>query len=122
MFMTDPSLIRVFSYIGDRLSALFLSPGSIFSLTSLLCALGVATLVIVWRRLARHRRISVKFLLRALFPKRLVTSPSTRADLFCLAANVFVYGAILVAAVLSTAALAGAVAAALASAFGPTDP
>jgi sterol desaturase/sphingolipid hydroxylase (fatty acid hydroxylase superfamily) len=111
-------LVNLFSNFGAAVRALFLSPGSIFSLTSLFCALTVAALFVAARRLARQRRVSLAFLLRALFPRRLLTSASTRADLFCLAANSFVYGSILAGAVLSSAVLAGSVANGLTALFG----
>lgn len=114
--------IDLLSYFGNTLGALFVSPGSIFSLTSLLCAAAVATLVIVRRRRAKHRKFSGALLLRVLFPRRLMRSSSTRADLIFLFANVFVYGSIFVWAVLSSAVLAGSVAGGLVAVFGPVRP
>jgi sterol desaturase/sphingolipid hydroxylase (fatty acid hydroxylase superfamily) len=68
--LTLPALLR-----------LLLSPGSTFSAFSLAAALVFAVATIALRRRARGRHTSLKLLRRALFPRWLVRSASTRADL-----------------------------------------
>ena len=80
-----------FTYFLDQLSKLLLSIGSHFSLTSLICALGISVLFLAFRRRRRNRPIRVKTIARALFPRRITTSASTRADLGFLFFNVFVF-------------------------------
>jgi sterol desaturase/sphingolipid hydroxylase (fatty acid hydroxylase superfamily) len=64
---------------------MLLSPGSTFSAVSLAAAFVIAAATIALRRRARGRRFSFRVLCRAIFPRWLVRSESTRADLgFCL--------------------------------------
>ena len=88
-------------YFWNQLSKLLLSLGSHFSFTSLGAALIVATLFYAGKRLRRGRRLRAKTLLRALFPKRIVRSPSNTADIGYLFFNVFVFGIVFGWAVLT---------------------
>jgi sterol desaturase/sphingolipid hydroxylase (fatty acid hydroxylase superfamily) len=68
---------RLLDHLGDVL----LSPGSIFSLQSLVSALVIAVAVLAWRRRARGKRLpSLRVLIRAIFPRRLFASGSGKAD------------------------------------------
>ena len=89
------------SYFFGQLSKAFLSPGSHISLLSLFSALGVAVIVLAARRYKKGRRIRLKTLFRALFPKRIVLSKSSFADVGYFYFNVFVFGIIFGWALLS---------------------
>ena len=78
-------------FLLEKLREIFLAPGSDFSLASLLCALCIAVLAIGWRRHGK-RQIRLKVLLRAIFPKRVLASRSTRADIGFFLFNSFVVG------------------------------
>ena len=110
------------SYLLGQLGKAFFGPGSHFSLFSLLSALLIALFVIVARRYRKGRRIRLKSLLRALFPKHIVISRSTLADLGYFYFNLFVFGLVFGWALLSYEAVSHAVAGGLAAAFGRTQP
>lgn len=78
----------------DHLLNVFFRVGSDFSINSLLCALAVAVAFVVWQRLRRGRRLRLRALARALFPRRILRSPSTVADIGYFLFNIFVFGAI----------------------------
>jgi sterol desaturase/sphingolipid hydroxylase (fatty acid hydroxylase superfamily) len=105
-----------------NLSRPFLSFGSTFSLSSLACALGVAVAVLAARRLRRGRRIRLKAITRALFPRRIASHPSTLIDVSYLVFNVFIFGAIFGWALLSYQVIGNGVTSLLAAAFGPVTP
>jgi len=77
------------SFIFGQIGKLLFSVGSHFSLTSLAVALVVATLFFTWQRIRRGRRVRVKTILRALFPRRILHSRSNEADIGYLIFNVF---------------------------------
>ena len=110
------------AYFFDRLSTSLFGPGSHISLFSLFAALLVALAVVAGRRYRKGRRIRPKVLLRALFPKRIVLSKSSFADLGYFYFNVFVFGLVFSWAVLSYAAVSHGVVSALTAAFGPRPP
>ena len=89
------------SYFFGQLNKAFLAPGSHISLLSLLSALLVALGVLAFRRYKKGRRIRLKALLRALFPKQIVLSKSSLADVGYFYFNVFVFGIIFGWALLS---------------------
>jgi len=97
---------------------LFFQPGSTFSLVSLLSALIIASLFIALRRAGRGRRISPKLIVRALFPRWLLTSASTRADLGFFLLNVFAVGGLIGWALLSFSAVSQWTAGGLTHLFG----
>jgi len=107
-------------FVGG-LSNLLLSPGSAFSLTSLLCALCIAAGFIAVRRYRRNRRIRVRTIARALFPKRLFCA-STYTDVGYLHYNVFVHGVAFGWALLSYEYLTNGLIAGLVMVFGPVTP
>lgn len=106
---TLPALLRM-----------LLSPSSSFSVLSLTAALLIAAVTIVLRRRARGRRISVKLLRQAIFPRWLMFSASTRADIaFCLL-NTLLSGVMIGWAVLSFPAVVHWTDAALVTFLGPS--
>lgn len=105
-----------------RLRELFLSPGSDISLASLATAFVIAMLFIVWRRSGRGRQTSLRVLLRAFFPKKLLLGPSTRADLGFFVINSFLAGLLLGWAILSYHVVGKTILGLLVSGFGPLAP
>ena len=83
-------LVRNFNHFCDVL----LSAGSQFSLTSLACAFVIAVAFLALRRHRKGRRLRWRAIWRALFPRRIVKSPSTAADLGYFLFNTFVYAGI----------------------------
>src|ERR1700674_4949172 len=90
----------VLSFVGVRLAKIFLSL-SPFSLASLLSALCVAILYLAFRHARRRKPIAFKVLLRAIFPRRLMRSASSKADIGYFFLNSFVTTALLGWAILS---------------------
>ncbi len=110
------------SYFFSRLDQAFLAPGSHFSLLSLASALFVAFVVLAVKRRRKGRRIRLKPLLRALFPKRIVMSRSTLADLGYFYFNLFLFGIVFGWALLSYETLSRGTGSLLTSLFGPLPP
>jgi sterol desaturase/sphingolipid hydroxylase (fatty acid hydroxylase superfamily) len=110
------------AYFLHQLSTLFLPLGSHFSLTSLASALCIAALFIVFRRFRRHRRIRLRTLARALFPRRIMLSPSNFADLGYLFYNTFLSSLLFSWAAVSYQFLTNGIIGGLAAAFGPVTP
>jgi sterol desaturase/sphingolipid hydroxylase (fatty acid hydroxylase superfamily) len=106
----------------DHLTNVFLSVGSEFSVNSLLFALTVAASFIVWRRLRRGRRLRLRALARALFPRRILRSPSTVADFGYFLFNMFVFGAIVSVVAVSYQFLTNGVLSGLVTLFGRPAP
>ena len=105
MSLPDPAFLLevpgiVSTFVGAKLARLFLSPAA-FSLASLLSALCIAILFLAFRREPRGREIRFKVLLRAVFPRRLMRSPSSRADVGFFFFNTFVAVALFGWAILS---------------------
>jgi sterol desaturase/sphingolipid hydroxylase (fatty acid hydroxylase superfamily) len=111
-------LIRNFNHLCDVL----FSAGSQFSLTSLACALVIAAAVIVVRQCRKGRRIRLRALVRALFPRRIVKSPSTVADVGYFLFNTFVYAGIFGMAAVSYQFLTNAVLGGMVLTFGKPSP
>jgi sterol desaturase/sphingolipid hydroxylase (fatty acid hydroxylase superfamily) len=107
------------SYFLGQLSKAFLSPGSHISLLSLGSALFVALAVLAARRYKKRRRVRLKLLFRALFPKRVVFSKSSLADVGYFYFNVFVFGIIFGWALFSYDTLSRSITDLLTTAFGP---
>ncbi len=110
------------SYFLGQLGKAFLAPGSQISLASLFTALFIASLVLAVRRYRKGRRLRLRLLVRALFPKRIVLNRSSFADLGYFYFNLFVFGLVLGWAVLSYDMISRAVIDLLAVAFGPVQP
>jgi sterol desaturase/sphingolipid hydroxylase (fatty acid hydroxylase superfamily) len=109
------------SFVGHKLATIFLSPAA-FSLASLLSALAVATLFVALARERRRKQIKLKVLLRAIFPKRLLRSASTKADVGFFLFNSFLATALFGWAILSYHLVSTTAAEALAGAFGARQP
>jgi sterol desaturase/sphingolipid hydroxylase (fatty acid hydroxylase superfamily) len=111
-----------FLYLSGKLGQVFFSAGSLFSVTSLACALCVAIAFIVLRRRRRNRRVRFRTILRALFPRRILRSPSHAADIGYFFFSVFLYGIVCGWAVLSFKYLSNAVIGGMILAAGPVQP
>ena len=110
------------AYFLNQLRGLLFAPGSHFSLTSLGCALAIAVAFVAWQRHRRGRPVRPRAILRALFPRRILVSPSTLTDLGYLFYHVFLGGVLFGWAVISYQFLTNGIIGALAAAFGPTAP
>jgi sterol desaturase/sphingolipid hydroxylase (fatty acid hydroxylase superfamily) len=93
--------------------------GAELSLSSLAVALAISAGFFAWQRHKRGRRIRLRTLLRALFPRRILRSPSNQADIGYLFFNVFVYGLVFGWAVVSYQFITNAIVAGLVTGFGP---
>src|SRR4051812_19534051 len=80
---------RAAGVFGGNIVNVFFLPGSQFSLLSIGCALVIAAAFLV---LKRRRAVRFKVLMRALFPRRFLTSASTRADIAFVAFNTLMAG------------------------------
>jgi sterol desaturase/sphingolipid hydroxylase (fatty acid hydroxylase superfamily) len=120
--MASSDLPPGIAYFLDKLSKLFLPFGSHLSLTSLGCALAIAVAFVAWQRHRRGRRIRLRAILRALFPRRILLSASNFIDLSYLFYHVFLGGLLFGWAVISFQFLTNGIMGALAAAFGPTAP
>lgn len=98
-------LWQLIEYVWGRLSHMLLSPASDLSLASLLCALGVAIVVVRRHRRARGRPVRTRAIVQALLSKRLFWSASGRADVGLLLFNLLVIGALVGWAMLSAHAV-----------------
>jgi sterol desaturase/sphingolipid hydroxylase (fatty acid hydroxylase superfamily) len=107
------------AFFLQQFNRLLLSVGSHFSLTSLAAAFVLGAGFIAWRRFRRGRRVRLKVIWRALFPKRLVQHKSNSADLGYLFFNVFAFGIVFGWGILTYQWLTNAIIATLAQAFGP---
>jgi sterol desaturase/sphingolipid hydroxylase (fatty acid hydroxylase superfamily) len=105
--------------LAGQLSHLLFAPGSLFSAASLASALLIAAASLAWPRLARRKAVRMRALWRALFPRRIVRSRSSRADLGLFLFNTFPAAALLGWIVLSAQQMGRPVIHALGLAFGP---
>ena len=104
------------------LAGVLFKPGSSFSVYSLGSALLIAVAAMLIQRRARGRRLNLKLIPRALFPKRIVRSASTKSDLGFFMLNLFALGGLIGWGLLSYAAVAHWTAGALTGAFGARGP
>jgi len=125
--MSDPATIT--PLLGDLvpklsqvMSDLFLKPGSTLSLASLVCAFAIGTVYVAAKRRRRGKRVGPFLVLRALIPRRFVTSASGRADIGFFLFNTFAAGVLFGWAILSTHAVSGFTHDGLAWLFGATSP
>ena len=109
--------LRLVRTLSGELDASFVSPGSAFSFASLACALAIAVGVLAAKRLRRRGRLHAKALLRALLPRRR-HGASHMADLGFFLFNTLAAGALVGWALLSTDAVAHAVASGLLRVWG----
>jgi sterol desaturase/sphingolipid hydroxylase (fatty acid hydroxylase superfamily) len=114
-------LNAVLAFVGHKLATIFLSPAS-FSLATLLSALAVATLFLAFARERRSKQIKLKVLLRAIFPRRLLRSASSRADVGFFLFNSFLATTLFGWAILSYHLVSTTADGALVGAFGARPP
>jgi sterol desaturase/sphingolipid hydroxylase (fatty acid hydroxylase superfamily) len=110
------------AFFFGQLGRLFFSVGSNFSLTSLAAALVISALYFAWQRHRRGRRIRLKTIARALFPRRIMRNPSNQADIFYLFFNVFMFSVLFGWAVLSYQFISNGIIAGLIAVAGPVAP
>ena len=108
--------------LWGEVSRVLLAPGSQFSLASLGAALCIAAVVVVCERRAKGRRVSLRLLTRAIFPRRILRSASSRADLGFMLLNVFATGLLIGWALISFAVVGHWVRDALAACLGANAP
>ena len=105
-----------------RLAAIFLTPGSLFFVSGLVCALAVAVVFLVRKRILKSRHVRIRTIARALFPRRILRSRSHAMDVgyFLFAALVFsfIYGF----AILSFQLISNGVFGGMTAAFGAPTP
>ena len=111
-----------FVYLWNQLSRLVFSVGSHFSFSSLIVAFLVAAGFVAVKRYRRGRRIRLKTIMRALFPRRILRSPSNQADIGYLFFNVFLFGLAFGWAILSYQFITNGIIAGLVALFGPVTP
>ena len=110
------------AFFFGQLWKLLFSLGSHFSLTSLAAALAIATAFFVAQRMKRGRRVHMKTIWRALFPRRVVQSRSHQADIGYLFFNVFVFGVVFGWAILSYQSISNGIIDTLVALFGRPTP
>ncbi len=110
------------AFFFGQLTKLLFSFGSSFSLTSLTAALVISTLLLVYRRQKRGRRIHWRTIARALFPRRILRCRSNEADIGYLFFNVFVFSLAFGWAVLSYQFISNGIIAGLVALAGPVKP
>lgn len=110
------------AFFFGQLGRLFFSLGSHFSLTSLAAALVISALYFAWQRHRRGRRIRLKTIARALFPRRIMRHASNQADIFYLFFNVFMFSVLFGWAVLSYQFISNGIIAGLIAVVGPVAP
>ena len=116
------SLLTGFGFVAGQLGRLLFSLGSHLSFTSLGAALVIATAFYAGKRIRRGRRLNARLLVRALFPKRIVNSPSNSADIGYLFFNVLVFGIVFGWAILSYETVTNGIIAGLVRLFGEPAP
>jgi sterol desaturase/sphingolipid hydroxylase (fatty acid hydroxylase superfamily) len=110
-----------FAHVGGKLAGLFLSLGT-FSLASWFTALCVAVLFLGLRRQRSRRQVSLKVLARALFPRKLLQSPSSAADVWFFLFNFFLAGLLLGWAIVSYHLVSSTIGELLTAGFGAAPP
>lgn len=110
------------SYFERTYAQLFFSFSPFLSIPSMLAALLVAYAVVRLERTGARRRIKLKVLIRAFFPRYLFSSPSTRADAGMFILNTSVFTVLLGYAILSTTVVAALLRGQLIGIFGEPSP
>lgn len=95
-------------------------PGSVFWAPTLASALLIAAASLAWARMRRGRRVRLAVLRRALFPRRLLRSASSKADLGLFLFNTLPAGLLIGGMLVSTGMISGHVANMMGRAFGPS--
>jgi sterol desaturase/sphingolipid hydroxylase (fatty acid hydroxylase superfamily) len=110
------------TYFLNQLDRLLFSIGSDLSVTSLIGALCVSVLFLALKRYKRNRRIRIRTIARALFPRRIMASRSNFTDIGYLFFNAFVFSLIFGWAVLSYQFLSNGIVGVLVATFGAVKP
>jgi sterol desaturase/sphingolipid hydroxylase (fatty acid hydroxylase superfamily) len=116
------NLLTGCGFVAGQLGRLLFSFGSHFSFSSLGAALVIATAFYAAKRIRHGRKLNARVLLRALFPKRVVNSPSNNADIGYLFFNVLVFGILFGWAILSYETVTNGIIAGLVRLFGEPAP
>jgi len=111
-----------FAFVFGQLYRLFFTVGSHLSFTSLAVALTISALYFVHQRWKRGRRVRLKTIVRALFPKRIIRHASNQADIGYLFFNVFLFSILFGWAVLSYQFISNGIIALLVAVVGPVAP
>ncbi|HJZ42315.1 MAG TPA: sterol desaturase family protein [Hyphomicrobiaceae bacterium] len=111
----------LFQHICAKLTKLLFLPAE-FSLASLSAALCIVLLFLGFRRSRRRKPLRVRVLVRALFPRRMLRSASSRADVGFFLFNVFLASLLFGWAILSYHFVSTTVTSRLADAFGAMTP
>lgn len=109
-------------YLVAKSKQVFLSPGGSFSIAALLTAFLIALAFLAHKHRHRRRLPGPRALLRAIFPRRVLRSRSTRADIGFFAFNIFLAGLLFGWALISAHAVGTFVNEGLRGAFGPLAP
>jgi sterol desaturase/sphingolipid hydroxylase (fatty acid hydroxylase superfamily) len=109
-------------FFFGQLGKLLFSLGSHFSLTSLAAAFTIAALFFVGKRIRRGRRVRLRVIWRALFPRRIMRHRSNQADIFYLFFNVFMAGIVFGWAVFAYQFVTNGIISCLVALFGPVAP
>lgn len=108
--------------LAHAFAAIFVAPGSQFSLYSLGCALLLACLFVAQQQRAKGRPMRLRPILRVVLPRRLWRGASVKADAGFFLLNNFATGALIGWALFSFVAVQGAAQSALNAALGPVHP
>jgi sterol desaturase/sphingolipid hydroxylase (fatty acid hydroxylase superfamily) len=108
--------------LTEQLLSVLLPLGSTFSLASLAFAFCVASGFLALRHWRRRRRLAITAIVRAIFSKKIIIAPSTKADIGYFLINTFALGGLIGWAALSTQSVAALVLAELKTHFGARDP
>lgn len=109
---------QAIEYAYRKVLNVLMSPASDLSLASLLCALGIAMIVVRRGRRPGRHKVPTSALLQTLLPKKMFWSASTRADVGLLLFNMLVIGALIGWAMLSAHAVAAVMTNGLLALFG----
>jgi sterol desaturase/sphingolipid hydroxylase (fatty acid hydroxylase superfamily) len=102
--------------------ASLMSPGSIFSLPQLACALALAFAFLCYRQWRRRGSLNPRAVLRAMRARKILFHRSTTADLFYYVVNTFAIGSLIGWGLLSGATISELVVRGLHAAFGLAAP
>lgn len=111
-----------YQFAYGLITRLFLNPGSVYFVGALFCALAVATVHLVRRRLAKGRKVLWRTIVAGLFPARMLRHRSTRADFLLFLVNTLLTGLLIGWAIVGYGAVSEGVAAALTRWAGPNAP
>jgi sterol desaturase/sphingolipid hydroxylase (fatty acid hydroxylase superfamily) len=111
-----------YQFASGLITRLFLNPGSIYFVGALFCALLVATVHLVLRRLRKGRVVRARTILAGLFPARIFRHRSMRADILLFFVNTLMTGLLIGWAIVGFGTVSEAAKAALDGWFGTQAP